>query len=128
MTFMRKRVVSEYIDDELRKGKNIEQIRKRLLVVGYNTNDVDDVLRDFKYREARINDEEGKLKRNLVISGAILLIIILVNATIFLYQSSNPNYVLVKETPTGLITEPITKEELQNLEESFNLTGDSSSG
>lgn len=122
---MYKRLVGEYVKDELKKGRTIEQIKKRLIDIGYRERDVDVVLRGFEFRERDLRNKESGLvirRTTANIWLVLALIIIVVNAAFFLYYFSNPSYVLVKETPTGFVTEGITKEELRNLEESFNVS------
>lgn len=128
---MYKRVVGEYVEDELKKGKTIDQIRKRLIKVGYRKRDVDSILRTFEYREADLKQREHKIslaKTNVHILLSIVLVIAIINAAFFFYYFSSPDYVLVRETPTGLVTEDITKEELRNLEMSLNMTNSSMEG
>lgn len=122
---MYKRVVGEYVKDELKKGKTIEQIRKRLIKLGYKEKDVDEVLRGFEYREADLKQKERKVsiaKTRVHVLLSLMLIIVVVNAAFFFYYFSNPKYVLVRETPTGLVTTKITEEELMNLEKSLNIS------
>jgi len=124
---MYKRVVSEYVEDEIKKGKTINQVRKDLIKLGYNKEDVEEVLRAFEIRESDLKVKEGRLKNTktrLSILLLIILVVVIINLTLF-FRYSSTNYILVKETPTGLVTQTITKEELQSLEKNLNLSNSS---
>ena len=124
---MYKRVVSGYVEDEIKKGKTINQVRKDLIKLGYNKEDVEEVLRAFEIRESDLRSKEDRLKNTktkLSILLLIILVVVIINLTLFFRYSSN-NYILVKETPTGLVTQTITKEELQSLEKNLNLSNSS---
>lgn len=122
---MYKRLVSSYIKDELKKGKTIGQIRKKLLKAGHPEKDVDNVLRTYEFKEKDLKNKAQTLqttKTKVNFTVAIIIIVIIINLAFFFYYASNPNYILVRQTSTGLVTEPITKQELQNLEQSLNLS------
>lgn len=128
---MYKRLVGEYIKDELKKGETIDQIRKRLIKTGYDKKDVDEVLRTFEYKEADLKNKGNRLAIKRMRVHVLLVIILLVsviNAAFFFYYFSNHNYILVRETPTGFITTTATEEELQNLEQNINRTNSSLEG
>ena len=120
---MYKRLVKAYVKDELEKGKNIDKIRKKLLKSGYKEKDVNSVLRTYEFREKDLMNKgeevavEGTTSKIWLV---VALVIIVINAAFFYYYFTNPNYVLVRETPTGLVVEDITEEELRNLEMSLN--------
>ncbi len=123
---MYKRVVGEYVKDELRKGKAIEQIRKRLVKSGHDKKEVDEVLRTFEYRETDLKNKGNMLatqRTRVHMLLAIILLISIINLVFFFYYFSNPDYVLIRETPTGFVTTGITEEELRNLESSLNVSG-----
>ena len=103
--FMHKRIVGEYIKDELKKGKTFEQIRNQLMKTGYNKEDVNGVLRTFEYREADLKSKEHKLdtqKTKVHELITVVLIVCFLNTALFFYYFYNPNYLLVKKTPIGL--------------------------
>ena len=120
---MFKRLVSEYVSDELKKGKCLAKIKKKLLQSGYKENDVDEVLRSFELREADLHTKEKKVFRTKTKVQVVLLIIVilaLVNAVFFYSFFSDPNYVLVEETPTGLVMRSISEEELSDMQKGLN--------
>lgn len=119
---MYKKVVSEYVSDELNKGKTIDSIRAKLVTCGYQQDDIDEVLRSFEHREAHLKNVETKIKRHTAITAGFILLVIVINAFFFIHYLTDPNYVLVKETPNGLVTQSITQEELDSLQKQFNQT------
>ncbi len=122
---MYKRLVKAYVKDELEKGKNIDKIRKKLLKSGYKEKDVNSVLRTYEFREKDLMNKgnevavEGTTSKIWLI---VAVVVLLVNAAFFYYYFNNANYVLVSETPTGLVTTRISAEELRILEESLNVS------
>ena len=128
---MYKRVVSAYVEEELRKGVTIEEIKKRLVYIGYKEEDVSDVLRTFEFREADLNNKESKVetqRTKVHLMLAIILLFTILNTTFFFYYWSAPDYLLIKETPTGLVTEGVTEEEIRSSESSFNASNRSVEG
>lgn len=128
---MYKRVVGEYVEDELKKGKTIDQIRMRLIKVGYRERDVDNVLRTFELRESDLANKGERLavqRTRVYVLFAIIFLVTVVNAAFFFYYFSEPDYILVRETPTGLVTVDVTKEEFRNLQESLNVSNGSGEG
>lgn len=124
---MYKKVVGSYVKDELKSGKTIEQIRKRLMKVGYNERDVNSVLREYEFRETDLKNKENYIRAHRITTNVWLIVaiaIIIVNAVFFFYYFNDTNYVLVRETPTGLVVEDITREEFINLENSFNVSSE----
>ena len=102
---MYRRIVAEYIEDELKKGKTVDQIRKRLVKVGYNKKDLDEVLRTVEYREGDLKNREDQLettKTRLNVLFVVSLAIIIMNAAFFFYFLSGTDYISLRGIPTGL--------------------------
>lgn len=124
---MYKRLVKAYIKDELEKGKSIDKIRKTLLKSDYNETDVNSVLRTYEFREKELinkGNEVAVAGTTSKIWLVVALVVIVINAAFFFYYFNNTNYVLVSETPTGLVTTEISEEEFRNLESSLNVSDD----
>ena len=128
---MYKRIVGEYVKDELKKGKTVDDVRKQLLKSGHNKKDVSEILRSFEYREKDLENKRDiittqRTRAHMLL--AIILLISVINVAFFFYYFSNPDYVLIEETPTGLVTREITKGEFRNLENSLNESDSSIEG
>jgi len=128
---MYKRVVNDYIECELKQGKTLDQIRKRLISVGYDKEDLDEILRTFEYREGDIRNREERLettKTRLSVLLVIGLAVIIINAAFFFYYFSNIDYMQLRGIPTGLIIANATEEEPPPLEKDLNITNSSLEG
>lgn len=124
---MYKRLVSNYVTDELRKGKTIDQIRKRLTKVGYNKKDLDEVLRTFEYRETDLKNREHRLegiKTGLKIVFSIIFVLAIINVTFFFYYFSDSYDLFGGGIPTGMSVANTTKEE-PHLEKDLNISNSS---
>ena len=122
---MHKRIVGHYVEQELKKGKTLEQIRKKLIKSGHDSKEVAELFRTYELRENDLMQRERKLSKAIAgmkIATSVALVFLVINAAFFFYYFNSPHYVLVRETPTGLMTEPITRAELKNIENSFNVS------
>ncbi|MBW2981017.1 hypothetical protein KY360_06395 [Candidatus Woesearchaeota archaeon] len=127
---MYRRIVAEYIEDELKKGKTIVQVRKRLTKVGYDKKDLNEVLRTFEYREGDLKNREVKLettKTRLNVLFVVSLAIIVMNAAFFFYYAYSQD-MSFGGIPTGLTIANTTVEEPQPLEKNLSISNSSLEG
>jgi hypothetical protein len=128
---MFKRLVGAYVKDEICKGKSLKQIRKQLLKSGYKKDEVDEVLRTYEYREEDLKQKEKKVtktKTRVHVLLSVIIILAIVNAIFFYNYFSNPNYVLVEQSPTGLVMRTVSENELKNIQQDLNITSSDAEG
>jgi len=116
---MLKRLVTDYIQEELKSGKSLHQIKSRLITVGYSKDDVNDVMKGFETHKTHMNIVNSKIKRHAALVALIMIIIIVANALFFAYYSNNQEVIVVEKTPTGYVVVDLNNEEINNVKENI---------
>ena len=114
---MVKKIIHDYIQKEVKKGKSLDQIKSRLIRIGYDKNEINDVIKTFETHKTHMNIVNDKIKRHTVIIALFLTILIIINVLLFSYYSNNPEIVVVEKTDSGYVVLDIDQEDMNNIKQ-----------